>query len=78
MVTAATFNTQASHRDMRQLLCRNSRAEQANVSAPNADEAYAAQVQAQVKRVVLTPQSPRGTPVAPVTETSTLIGKQDK
>ena len=44
--------------------------------APSAEEAYAAQVRAQVQRVKLEPQTPpprRQTP--PATETSTLIGK---
>ena len=67
----------AANRDKRQLLCRDGREDGDAEGAPSAEEAYAAQVRAQVQRVKLEPQTPpprRQTP--PATETSTLIGKQ--
>jgi drug/metabolite transporter (DMT)-like permease len=66
----------AANRDKRQLLCRDGREDGDAEGGPSAEEAYAAQVKAQVKRVKLEPQTPpprRQTPL--VTETSTLIGK---
>ena len=68
-----------SNCDKRQLLCRDGREDGGAEGAPSAEEAYAAQVKAQVKRVKLEPQTPpprRQTPL--VTETSTLIGKHEK
>jgi len=66
----------AANRDKRQLLCRDGREDGDAEGAPSAEEAYAAQVRAQVQRVKLEPQTPpprKQTP--PATETSTLIGK---
>ena len=67
--------TYAAHHDKRQLLCRDGR-EDGDAGAPSAEEAYAAQLEAQVRRVKLEPQPPRVTPRP--TEKSTLIGKQNK